>query len=73
VLPTPVADRKRVIKQFTTKHRCKVVDIQRTAGVDSSDYYKWLKGAIPDHYSTCIAIEKVLLAGLPKRPATAVS
>jgi hypothetical protein len=64
VASTPVADRKRVIKGFTTKYRCKVADVQRAAGVHSSDYYKWLSGAIPDHYSTCIAIEKVLVFGL---------
>jgi len=65
--PTPVADREPVIKAFRKKHRCKVVDIQRGAGVHSSDYYKWLRGAIPDNYSTCIAIERVLVCGLPKR------
>jgi hypothetical protein len=70
---TPVADRKRVIKKFTRKHGCKVVDIQRAAGVHSTDYYKWLKGTIPDHYSTCIAIEKVLRAGLPARTPASVS
>jgi hypothetical protein len=71
--PTPVADRKRVIKAFRKKHGCKVVDIQREAGVHSSDYYKWLRGDIPDHYSTCIAIEKVLVGGLSKRARETVS
>jgi hypothetical protein len=70
---TPVADRKRVIKEFTKKHGCKVADIQRAAGVHSTDYYKWLNGTIPDHYSTCIAIEKVLMAGLPAKPHKTVS
>lgn len=70
---TPVADRKRVIKTFTKKHGCRVVDIELAAGVHSTDYYKWLKGTVPDHYSTCIAIEKVLRAGLPARTPASVS
>ena len=64
---TAIADRKRVIKEFQAKHQCKVVEIQLAAGVHESDYYKWLNGSIPDHYSTCIAIERVLVSGLPKR------
>lgn len=70
---TPLADRKRVIKQFTTKHKCKVADIQRAAGVDESDYYKWLHGSIPDHYSTCVNIERVLHLGLPQRSTPRLS
>lgn len=64
---TPVADRKRVIEEFRAKHRCKVVEIQKAAGVHEADYYKWLNGSIPDHYSTCVAIERVLVSGLPNR------
>jgi hypothetical protein len=70
---TPVADRKRVVKEFRAKHGCKVADIQRAAGVDESDYYKWLNGSIPDHYSTCVDIERVLLFGLPERSTRGVS
>ncbi len=70
---TPVADRKRVVEQFKTKHGCKIVDIQRAAGVHESDYYKWLNGTHPDHYSTCIAIEKVLHFGLAGRNKPALS
>jgi hypothetical protein len=44
-----------------------VAEIHETAGVHEADYYKWLNGTIPDHYSTCVAIEKVLVAGIPKR------
>ena len=36
-----------------------------TAGEDEADYYKWLHGKLPDHYSTCVAIERVLRDGLP--------
>ncbi|MEO8657391.1 MAG: hypothetical protein ABI693_02930 [Bryobacteraceae bacterium] len=43
-------------------------DIQEAAGVADADYYKWLRGKTPDHYSTCVAIERVLYNGLPKRP-----
>ena len=64
---TPVADRKRVVAEFRAKHGCKVAEIHETAGVHEADYYKWLNGTIPDHYSTCVAIEKVLVAGIPKR------
>jgi hypothetical protein len=60
---TPVANRKGAIADFRARHSCKVVDIQRSAGVDKSDYYKWLNGSIPDHYSTCIDIERVLQSG----------
>jgi hypothetical protein len=66
VPPTPVADRKRVARAFTKKHQCKVVDIQRAAGVDESDYYKWLHGTISDHYSPCRNVERILHLGLPE-------
>src|SRR6185312_7167882 len=52
--PTPIADRKRVVKQFTIKYACSVADIQRAAGAHSSDFYRWRNGALPDHYKTCI-------------------
>ena len=63
--PTAVEDRPRAVKEFTVRHKCKVKDIQEAAGADEADYYKWLRGKIPDHYSTCIAIERVLWGGLP--------
>jgi hypothetical protein len=63
---TPVADRPRVVRDFATRHKCKVKDIQIAAGVDEADYYKWLHGKIPDHYSTCTAIERVLQHGIAK-------
>jgi hypothetical protein len=66
VAATPIADRKRVVKEFTRKHRCKVVDIQKAAGVYETDYYDWLKGADPDHYAHCVRIEQILRQGLPK-------
>lgn len=66
LLPTPVEDRPRAVKEFTARQKCKVKDIQVAAGVDEADYYKWLHGRIPDHYSTCTAIERVLRDGLPK-------
>ena len=64
---TPKDDRARVVKEFLSRNRCKVKEIQQAAGVHEADYYKWLKGSIPDHYSTCIAIEKILVTGLPER------
>ncbi|MCX6630924.1 MAG: hypothetical protein NTW28_25195 [Candidatus Solibacter sp.] len=73
-MPTPVADRPRAVKEFTVRHKCKVKDIQVAAGEDEADYYKWLHGKLPDHYSTCIAIERVLRDGLgngkPQRSAS---
>ena len=66
VRATPKDDRARVVKEFLARHQCKVKDIQEAAGVHEADYYKWLNGSIPDHYSTCVAIEKVLATGLPK-------
>ena len=68
--PTPVEDRPRAVKDFTVQHKCKAKDIQVAAGVDEADYYKWLHGRIPDHYSTCVAIERVLRDGIPKREKT---
>lgn len=65
---TPVADRPRVIREFTSRHKCKVKEIQVAAGVDEADYYKWVHGRIPDHYSTCTAIERVLQIGISKPP-----
>ena len=65
---TPREDRKRVVKEFVGRHNCKVRDIQEAVGVDEADYYKWLRGKTPDHYSTCVAIERVLHNGLPRRP-----
>jgi hypothetical protein len=50
ILATPVPDRKRLVEEFRAKHRCKVVEIQKAAGVHEADYYKWLNGSIPDHY-----------------------
>ena len=70
---TPKGDRARVVKEFRTRHQCKVKDIQEAAAIHQADYYKWLNGSIPDHYSTCVAIEKVLVAGLPKRAPQALS
>jgi len=67
IRPTPVEDRPRVVKEFLAVHRCKVKGIQEAAGVDEADYYKWLHGKIQDHYSTAVAIERVLLHGLPDR------
>jgi hypothetical protein len=64
---TPVADRERVVREFLERHRCKVKDIQDAAGVDPSDYYKWRKGALRDHYAQCLGIEQVLRRGLPRR------
>ena len=64
---TPNDDRPRVVKEFIARHQCKVKDIQEAAGVHEADYYKWLKGSIPDHYSTCISIERLLASGLPER------
>lgn len=64
---TPKDERSRIVKEFLGRHQCKVKDIQETAGVHEADYYKWLKGTIPDHYSTCLAIERVLRNGLPER------
>jgi hypothetical protein len=63
--PTPVADRQRVVKEFTARYKCKVKAVQVAAGEDQADYYKWLHGKLPDHYSTCVAIERVLRDGLP--------
>lgn len=63
---TQIADRKRVVKDFTTKHHCKVAEIQRAAGVHETDYYDWLNGKDPDHYAHCIRIEQILHRGLPK-------
>lgn len=65
--PTSAIERKRVVAAFRSKNMCKVVDIQSAAGVDESDYYKWLNGKIPDHYSTCMRIERLLYSGLPRR------
>jgi hypothetical protein len=64
--PTAVEDRPHAVKEFTSRHKCKVKDIQVAAGVDEADYYKWVHGKIPDHYSTCTAIERVLRDGIPK-------
>jgi hypothetical protein len=66
IKPTPLADRPQVVKDFTAQHKCKVKDIQVAAGADEADYYKWLHGKIPDHYSTCTAIERVLRIGIPR-------
>lgn len=66
VRPTAKEDRHRVVKAFLARNHCKVKDIQEAAGVDEADYYKWRNGRIPDHYSSCVAIETVLLGGLFK-------
>jgi hypothetical protein len=52
-----------VVKAFLARNRRRVKDIQKAAGVDEADYYKWLNGRTPDHYSTCVAIERVLHGG----------
>jgi hypothetical protein len=62
---TPVPDRKRIVKEFTIKHHCKVADIQKAAGVYETDYYGWLNGTDPDHYAHCVRIEQILVRGLP--------
>lgn len=70
---TPKEDRARVVKEFLARHKCKVKDIQEAAAIHQADYYKWLKGSIPDHYSTCVAIEHALVVGIPKRGKRALS
>jgi hypothetical protein len=70
IAPTPKEDRRRVVKEFVARNRCKVRDIQEVAGVDEADYYKWLRAKTPDHYSTAVAIEQVLSAGLPNGRTT---
>jgi hypothetical protein len=64
---TSKEDRRRVVKEFVVRNSCKIKDVQEAAGVDEADYYKWLRGKTPDHYSTGTAIEKVLRNGLPVR------
>lgn len=64
---TPKEDRRRVVQEFTARNHCKVKDIQDAAGVDEADYYKWLRGKLPDHYAASRNIEKILHHGLPKR------
>jgi hypothetical protein len=64
---TPKEDRSRMVKDFTARNHCKVKDIQDAAAVDEADYYKWLRGKLPDHYAACRSIEKILHHGLPKR------
>jgi hypothetical protein len=66
---TPVAERMRVVKEFTVRSRCKVADIQKAAGVDESDFYKWRSGKLPDDYAASVRIEVVLRQGLSPRPA----
>lgn len=61
--PTTVADRRRVVNEFAARNHCTVKDIQAAAGVDESDYYKWIKGELPDHYSAAKSIERVLCEG----------
>ena len=63
--PTPVADRDRIAREFRKKHKCKVYQIQKAAGVLDPEYYGWLRGTDPDHYANCIRIEQVLHHGLP--------
>ncbi len=62
---TPVAERAAAVKSFTKRYKCKVKDIHETAGVHQTDYYRWLDGKNPDHYSTSLAIEKILAEGFP--------
>ena len=64
---TPVADRTRVVKAFTTRHQRKVKDIYETAGVDESDFYKWRRGELPDTSQKSRDVERILHQGLPRR------
>jgi hypothetical protein len=64
---TPKEDRTRVVKEFVARNQCKVKDIQEAAAVDEADYYKWRSGNLPDHYTACQSIERILHFGLPKR------
>jgi len=63
IRPTPKEDRRHVVKEFLVRHQCKVREIHEAARVDEADYYKWFHGKTPDHYSTCVAIERVLRNG----------
>jgi hypothetical protein len=63
VAVTPIADRETAIKNFTKRYKCKVKDIHEAAGVHQTDYYRWLNGTSPDHYSTSMAIERILAEG----------
>jgi hypothetical protein len=65
VAATPVAQRAAAVKSFTKRYKCRIKDIHEAAGVDQSDYYRWIKGTRPDEYSTCQAIERILAEGFP--------
>jgi len=71
---TPVARRAAAARSFAKRYKCRIKDIHEAAGVDQSDYYRWINGTRPDDYSTCQAIERILAEGFPpswrrKRPA----
>lgn len=69
LVPTPVADRARVLKEFCRKDRCQVKDVYYWAYVARADLNKWKLGRpqIADHSEKAVRIEKLLQRGQKTR------
>lgn len=59
-LPTPVNQRRRVVNEFKERFGYTVDVICQDAQVHRSDFYKWLRGELPDHLGKSKRIEDLL-------------
>lgn len=66
--PTPVEQRREVVDRYKREFRQTVEQVSKSARVNRSDFYKWVKGQLPDASSKSARIEQVLRAVLVVRP-----
>jgi hypothetical protein len=65
--PTPVEQRREVVGRYKREFRQTVEQVCKSARVNRSDFYKWVKGQLPDASSKSARIEQVLRAVLVVR------
>jgi hypothetical protein len=62
--PTPVEQRREVVDRYKREFRQTVEQACKSARVNRSDFYKWVKGQLPDASCKSARIEQVLRAVL---------
>jgi len=65
--PTPIEQRREVVDRYKVEFRQTVEQVCKNARVNRSDFYKWVKGQLPDASSKSARIEQVLRAVLVVR------
>ncbi len=64
--PTPVEQRPGVVEQYKRDNNCTAKAIHEAANVKGTDFYKWMRGELPDTSGKSKRIEEILHLPLPK-------